>query len=196
MEKSLFGGLIKEIRKTKKMTQKQLSEKTGFSQNTISNHENGVRSLGEKEIKIYANAFGMELQSFMELLKNENKVYLMKKEQMDIIKRRMDELNITEKELLKKTNISEKKIKALLNGVTSKLKVSETQNLCETLNISPLLFFGNLPRLETMDEYQKSHTMKEKIDKNFFSLTFEHRTSVYNLFCSYLEEDKKQPPEN
>ena len=35
---NILGNSIKEIRKSKKMTQNQLAELTGFKQNTISNH--------------------------------------------------------------------------------------------------------------------------------------------------------------
>ncbi|WZU02649.1 helix-turn-helix domain-containing protein [Erysipelothrix sp. D19-032] len=38
-----FGKKLKDARKSIGLTQSQLAEKTGFSQNTISNWENGVR---------------------------------------------------------------------------------------------------------------------------------------------------------
>lgn len=59
MYKNILGSVIKDIRKSKKITQVELSKKTGFSQNTISNHENGNRSLNESDINIYATAFDM-----------------------------------------------------------------------------------------------------------------------------------------
>lgn len=59
MQKNILGSVIRDIRKTKKITQVKLSEKTGFSQNTISNHENGNRSLNESDINIYATAFDL-----------------------------------------------------------------------------------------------------------------------------------------
>ena len=56
---NILGQTIKEIRKRKGLTQKQLSELTGLKQNTISNHENGNRSIDEVDIHIYSNALGV-----------------------------------------------------------------------------------------------------------------------------------------
>lgn len=47
---NILGSVIKEIRKDKKITQSELARLTGFKQNTISNHENGKRSLDECDI--------------------------------------------------------------------------------------------------------------------------------------------------
>lgn len=62
--KTTIGTIIKKYRKTKNITQKQLSQLTGFNQNTISNHENGNRSLNEHDINIYAQALNIELYEF------------------------------------------------------------------------------------------------------------------------------------
>ena len=59
---NILGNSIKELRKSKKLTQKNLSELTGFKQNTISNHENGNRQLDETDIRIYAEALGVSPQ--------------------------------------------------------------------------------------------------------------------------------------
>lgn len=64
--KNILGSVIKEIRKSKGLTQKELSKLTGFSQNTISNHENMNRSLDEVDINIYANALGVTPQFLFE----------------------------------------------------------------------------------------------------------------------------------
>lgn len=64
--KNILGSVIKEIRKNKKMTQTQLGELTGFSQNTISQHENGSRSLGENDIKKYAHALNTTPQALFD----------------------------------------------------------------------------------------------------------------------------------
>lgn len=54
--KNIVGNKIKQFRKQRKMTQVQLSELTGFKQNTISGHENGSRKVDEQDIRVYANA--------------------------------------------------------------------------------------------------------------------------------------------
>lgn len=68
---NILGNSIKELRKSKKMTQKQLSELTGLKQNTISNHENGNRNLDERDIRVYAKALGVEPQQLFEMRKSE-----------------------------------------------------------------------------------------------------------------------------
>ncbi|MHB9781447.1 LexA family transcriptional regulator [Streptococcus sp. 10F2] len=64
---NILGESIKIIRKSKKLTQSQLAELTGFKQNTISNHENGKRQLDERDIRIYAQALGVEPQELFDL---------------------------------------------------------------------------------------------------------------------------------
>ena len=66
---NILGNSIKEIRKSKKMTQNELSLLTGFKQNTISNHENGKRQLDETDIRIYAAALEVEPQQLFSLSK-------------------------------------------------------------------------------------------------------------------------------
>lgn len=68
MSKNILGSAIKELRLSRKMTQKQLSQLTGYSQNTISNHENMNRSLDELDIKRYADAFGVTPQHLFEMV--------------------------------------------------------------------------------------------------------------------------------
>lgn len=58
-EKNNMGYIIKKLRKFKGKTQAQLSEDTGFSQNTISNHENNNRGIGLNEMTIYGKALGV-----------------------------------------------------------------------------------------------------------------------------------------
>lgn len=64
---NILGSSIKEVRKSKKLTQKKLAELTGFKQNTISNHENGNRQLDEKDIRIYAQALEVSPQYLFDL---------------------------------------------------------------------------------------------------------------------------------
>lgn len=66
---NILGNSIKEVRKSKKLTQKKLAELTGFKQNTISNHENGNRQLDEKDIRIYAQALEVSPQYLFDLAK-------------------------------------------------------------------------------------------------------------------------------
>lgn len=65
--KNILGNSIRELRKSKKMTQVELAKKTGYKQNTISNHENGNRQLDEQDILKYAEAFEIEPQVLFDL---------------------------------------------------------------------------------------------------------------------------------
>ena len=72
---NILGHSIKKIRKQKKLTQEDLSALTGFKQNTISNHENGKRSLDEVDINIYAQALGISPKELFEIYKdNDNDI--------------------------------------------------------------------------------------------------------------------------
>lgn len=66
---NILGNSIRQLRKQKKLTQKELAQLTGFKQNTISNHENGNRQLDETDIRTYANAFGVSPQYLFDLSK-------------------------------------------------------------------------------------------------------------------------------
>ena len=72
---NILGQSIKRIRTQKKLTQRQLGKLTGFGQNTISNHENGNRSLDEVDINIYAQALGISPKELFETYKdNDNDI--------------------------------------------------------------------------------------------------------------------------
>lgn len=64
-----LGDIIKSIRKYKKMTQSDLSITTGFSQNTISNHENKKRNIGVNEVTTYSK--GLDVPSYLIFKMNE-----------------------------------------------------------------------------------------------------------------------------
>lgn len=66
---NILGSAIKELRKSKKMTQQELSKLTGLKQNTISNHENGKRQLDEIDIRTYAKALRVSPQTLFNLSK-------------------------------------------------------------------------------------------------------------------------------
>lgn len=72
MKKNILGAVIKDARKKRKLTQKDLSKLTGYSQNTISNHENGNRSLDEDNIKTYAAALGLTSDDLFDALDIKN----------------------------------------------------------------------------------------------------------------------------
>lgn len=76
---NILGQTIRDIRKRRGLTQKQLSELTGLKQNTISNHENGNRSIDEIDIHVYSNALGVSpkelFDSYKESSDNLTEIY-------------------------------------------------------------------------------------------------------------------------
>lgn len=69
---NILGKTIKKIRVSRGLTQVQLSKLTGLRQNTISNHENGNRSLDEVDINIYAQALGVSPKELFEAYQDDN----------------------------------------------------------------------------------------------------------------------------
>lgn len=64
--KNILGTRIKEIRKQKNLTQTDLSRLTGYSQNSISTHENGKRKIDEEDIQVYTKALGIKAKDLFE----------------------------------------------------------------------------------------------------------------------------------
>lgn len=56
-----FGLRIRSLRKARKLTQKELSEITGFHHNYIGMIERGDRNPSLENIEVFANAFEMSL---------------------------------------------------------------------------------------------------------------------------------------
>ncbi|MBO0438920.1 helix-turn-helix domain-containing protein [Candidatus Enterococcus ikei] len=85
MKQNILGPIIKEFRKKRHLTQKDVSKLTGFSQNTISNHENGNRSLDEDAIYKYAKAFDVSPGIFFKsLVAKANSIPVIKPDQLNI----------------------------------------------------------------------------------------------------------------
>jgi repressor LexA len=72
MAQNVLGPVIKQLRRQKGLTQRELSRITGLSQNAISNHENQNRSLDEKDIHTYAQALGTTPQEMFNLVSSED----------------------------------------------------------------------------------------------------------------------------
>lgn len=61
---SIIGNKLKTLRKGRKMTQQELSEKLGLSRATISNYEVGRRSPHLSELRRFADFYGVGLDYF------------------------------------------------------------------------------------------------------------------------------------
>lgn len=66
--RNILGSVIKDIRRENHLTQKQLSDLTGFAQNTISQHENQLRELTEQDLMVYGRAMNVNPVYFYERL--------------------------------------------------------------------------------------------------------------------------------
>lgn len=117
---NILGNAIKELRKQKRLTQAQLSELTGFNQNTISNHENGNRTLDETAILKYAKALDVKPKYFFDYFDNDQDTFL---DKITAIIPRLDKnrqkkvLEFTESQWSsQKGNIDEGNIRYLVNG--------------------------------------------------------------------------------
>jgi transcriptional regulator with XRE-family HTH domain len=62
-----FGQRIRDLRKSKKLSQEQLAELTGFHRNYIGMIERGERNPALLNIEIFANAFEMSLSELFEI---------------------------------------------------------------------------------------------------------------------------------
>jgi len=59
-----IGGKLKTLRKGRKLTQEQLADKMGVNRATISNYEIGRRSPNIKDLKRFAEFYGVGLDYF------------------------------------------------------------------------------------------------------------------------------------
>ena len=68
-----FGKRIRELRKGRELSQKQLSELTGFHHNYVGMVERGERNPSLENIVVFANAFDMSLSELFRFeVKNED----------------------------------------------------------------------------------------------------------------------------
>lgn len=189
-----IGKVIRNLRKQSKLTQKELSKRTGLSQNTISNHENGIRSVGENEINIYSNALGVSREFlFKELDRINNSELNIKLTQFgDIVKKRRKELNIDLDKIYKKTKLSKNKMESIENGYGEEIGVNTLYNLVELLNISPRMIFNELGYFETYEEYIESERMRSDISTKFKeaydSIPFNRKKELYDEMNKLLEK--------
>ena len=71
-----FGGRVRQLRTQEKLSQEQLSYKTGFHRTYIGMIERGERNISHTNIAVFAKAFDLTID---ELLKFKNSEELLKK---------------------------------------------------------------------------------------------------------------------
>lgn len=190
MTNNQLGKIIKKIRLSKKWTQKDLSAKTGFSQNTISNHENGNRTVGEKEVATYAKAFNIstkEIYSQLDDLFTEKDLRVTENFS-NVVKERIEILQIQLDDVAKEINTSPKKIESILSGYIEEIAIGKFLKLCEFLNINPTLIYTTNVQEKTYEDYVKAKEMADFIESNFSSLSFKSKQSVYDYFVYELNK--------
>ncbi|WP_445448762.1 helix-turn-helix domain-containing protein [Enterococcus faecalis] len=194
MRKNILGSVIKDIRKSKQMTQKELSSLTKFSQNTISNHENGNRSLDEDDIIKYASALNVTPEFLFEQIElSENRdgtEYDIHERFGELAKNRISELDMEKNSIAIKLDVSIARLQKWLDGNYSNASVGKLLDLCEILNISPRHLQQNLDYFESYEEYLKSSEMLEKIKDTFELLKFSNKNKLYLSSQNLLHEQK------
>lgn len=193
-----LGKIIKKIRLSKKWTQKDLSEKTGFSQNTISNHENGNRTIGEKEVSKYAEAFNLNAKYIYEQLDD---LYVKKETQVTqkfahLVIDKINNLDIPLEDVAKEVDVSFKKIESIASGYIEDISINKLLELCKLLNISPDFLFRVDSHEKTYEEYLKAKEISDFIHANFSSLSFKSKQSVYDFFVYELNKTKNDGDQN
>lgn len=64
MEESLFAARLREVRAEAKMTQHELSERSGVHRQTIAQLETGVRQPTWETVQLLARALGVDCKAF------------------------------------------------------------------------------------------------------------------------------------
>jgi transcriptional regulator with XRE-family HTH domain len=62
-----FGNRIRELRLSKKWSQGDLGNETGFHKNYIGMVERGERNISLKNIEVFANTFGLSISKLLDL---------------------------------------------------------------------------------------------------------------------------------
>lgn len=167
------------------MTQKDLSKLTRFSQNTISNHENGNRSLDEDDIIKYASALGVSPEFLFEQLelaeKNLEIEYDISENFSKIAENKIAELYLDKQKIAKTLNISLEKLENWLQGNYGRAPISKLGELCKILNISPRHLINKLDFFESYEEYKLSNEMLKEINTTFMEIPFSSREEIYKL---------------
>lgn len=147
--KNLLGPAIKSFRKEKGLTQSDLSKLTGFSQNTISNHENQNRAITEKDISTYATALGISPQELFDYVTDHSKLVSLSKDSESII-------SIFNK-------LDTKRKKEVLDFATFKLY--EQQRSEEIYTIAA--HSENPDKKVSKDEFKKINSFLDEMDRKF-----------------------------
>lgn len=151
---NILGSSIKQLRKERHLTQKELGNLTGFSQNTVSQHENGKRTLDDPAIRKYAAALNTTPQAIFDIfsINNSKKKTTNNSDIKRIISKNLKQLaytaSMTEEKIANGTDLSRDELAQLFNGI-SLPTAGQVQKLAD--------FFGVVksaidPRFRSTDE--------------------------------------------
>ncbi|QTK08695.1 helix-turn-helix domain-containing protein [Staphylococcus haemolyticus] len=216
-----LGQVIKRIRKSKKMTQQQLSELTGFSQNTISNHENGNRKIDLDDLHTYAdslntsynlivhfsedlfhNGFSKALDQFQDFQKiydyvlkayyTEGDVYF---SSIDEYKEALEIVNILKKRGLDISSIKYEYVKDLYIELLNNDKSNNDK--LKPITLEEIISFTHeyieiMSEFNTRDDsFDKNNLVKRAKDLKLKSLKISER--IYNYPNYYYQKIKGKP---
>lgn len=132
---------LKEARKHAKMTQKEVAEYIGISQNTYSYWENGRNNVDSESIKKLADLFGVSV----DYLLDRDMIDEVNPETLQIAKRvteRRTELNITREELAEKIGVSKSTMQRYESGAVQQIPFDKLEKIAEVLNTTVATLSG------------------------------------------------------
>ncbi|WP_242327928.1 helix-turn-helix domain-containing protein [Lactococcus lactis] len=192
-----IGMKIKEFRKEKKLTQKELADLVGIKNSAISNYEQGVRIPKRDFLFKVANSLNVSID---ELFPNQNEVIpssTLKENSQIRLKKIMDEQGLRQVDILEKSKPFQDKLGIkmskthLSNYINGKSNPDQQKLilLSQTLGVSePWLMGYDVPRNVTDGE----NSLIEKTIKNMKKLSEQRQNNVLQFSKNQLEEQNHE----
>ena len=173
---------LKEARKHAKMTQKEVAEYIGISQNTYSYWENGRNNVDSESIKKLADLFGVSV----DYLLDRDMIDEVNPETLQIAKRiieRRTELNITREELAEKIGVSKSTMQRYESGAVQHIPFEKLEKIADALNTT----------VATLSGYEEEEK-KADVLADIFSAIFDDED--IRTVITALVNIKRNDPEN
>lgn len=192
-----IGMKIKEFRKEKKLTQKELADLVGIKNSAISNYEQGVRIPKRDFLFKVANSLNVSID---ELFPNQNEVIpssTLKENSQIRLKKIMDEQGLRQVDILEKSKPFQDKLGIkmskthLSNYINGKSNPDQQKLilLSQTLGVSePWLMGYDVPRNVTDGE----NSLIEKTIKNMKKLSEQRQNNVLQFSKNQLEKQNHE----
>ncbi|QEN03877.1 helix-turn-helix domain-containing protein [Thiospirochaeta perfilievii] len=168
--KSSFGERFKTLRKSKKLTQKEVAKELGLGQSAIANYEQGTRFPDEKTLRQITKYFNTSLDYLMNI----------KTEGTDIKNRVEISSLFTKYKKLILSNKFPEALKLILNAQDSGIDIIEIFN---SIFLPLLKHTGELWECSIID-VAKEHLISEELERTIVILTYRSKTKeLKNIRC-------------